>query len=239
MRALPFICLLAFALGIAAQQPRQLDVASVRRHEGTGFKGSQGFFDLNQDSFNRRVSGNRVAEPRCTLIKLISDAYKIRMDRISGGPRWAQEDGEVYDVLAQADGDDTLKPDEARLLLRDLLADRFQLKLRHETKDADAYVLAIAKNGLKVKMLGAPTRLGFTDLQLMLASIALKLEAPLIDKTGLTGEMDFSTVNYRELMADSASLATELEGQLGLHLERTKVPSEFLLIKHAERPSEN
>jgi hypothetical protein len=227
------------ALTIAAQQPPQLEVASIHLHEGRGFKGSVGFFDLNADSFNRRVSGNRFSEPRCTVIKLISDAYKISMDRISGGPSWAQLDGDVYDVMAQAAGDGPLNPDEARLLLRTVLADRFHLKLRHETKDASAFTLTIAKNGLKVKMLGQPTRLGYTDRQLMLSTIAMKLDGPLIDKTGLTGEMDFSTVNYTEMLADSAALASELEGQLGLHLERTKVPSEFLVIESVERPSEN
>jgi hypothetical protein len=232
------LVLLLLSIAIHAQQPRQIEVASIHRHEGVGFKGSQGFFDLNQDSFNRRVSSNRVVEPRCTLKKLISDAYKISLDRISGGPSWAQENGEVYDVLAQALGDEALMPEEARLMLRELLADRFQLKLRHETKDAPAYALTMAKNGLKVKTF-TPTRLGFTDRQLMLSTINMKLDGPLIDKTGITGEIDFSTVNYGEIFAEPASLFSELEDQLGLHLERTKVPSEFLVIERAERPSEN
>ena len=226
---------LLLTLTLAAQQPPQLEVASIHLHEGRGFKGSLGFFDLNPDSFNRRVSGASFAEPRCTLVKLISDAYKVSMDRISGGPSWAQPDGDVYDVMARATGDNLLSPDEARLLLRAILADRFQLKLRHQTKEADAYVLTIAKSGLKLKAATRPGR----DLQLMLASIALKLGAPLLDQTGLTGDLDFSAVDYAGMMAEPAALASELERQVGLHLERTKVPSEFLIIESVERPSEN
>jgi uncharacterized protein (TIGR03435 family) len=66
-----------------------------------------------------------------------------------------------------------------------------------------------------------------------------------VDKTGLAGQYDFSMPVFREwsgshLAEDSeASIFTVLEDSLGLKLEPAKVPMQFLVIDHIERPTEN
>jgi uncharacterized protein (TIGR03435 family) len=73
-----------------------------------------------------------------------------------------------------------------------------------------------------------------------------------VDKTGLTGQYDFSMPMYpgyapwmRKPPADDSSpdstpsIFTVLQDSFGLKLEPTTAPVEFLVIDHMERPSEN
>jgi uncharacterized protein (TIGR03435 family) len=68
---------------------------------------------------------------------------------------------------------------------------------------------------------------------------------PVVDKTGLAGQYDFSMpilaewVSNHEQENSEASIFTTLQESLGLKLEPTKVPVEFLVIDQIERPSEN
>lgn len=70
------------------------------------------------------------------------------------------------------------------------------------------------------------------------------LDRPVIDKTGLTGRFDVRLV-YSEMAEDASddpaglSIFAALEQQLGLKLEASKGPGEFLVIDHAERPTGN
>jgi uncharacterized protein (TIGR03435 family) len=68
-----------------------------------------------------------------------------------------------------------------------------------------------------------------------------------IDKTGLTGRYDYH-LEYQVTMPGQPPpnefggppIAEALEKQLGLHLEKTKVPVEMLIVDHIERtPTEN
>ena len=75
-----------------------------------------------------------------------------------------------------------------------------------------------------------------------------------IDETGLTGKYNFTlqwtpdmaapsddpgTATAPPLDLSGPSLFSALQEQLGLKLESTKGPSEFLVVDHVERPSEN
>jgi uncharacterized protein (TIGR03435 family) len=66
-----------------------------------------------------------------------------------------------------------------------------------------------------------------------------------VDRTGLTGEYDFSFPIYNEWMSNhqdadnEASIFTVIEDSLGLRLEPAKAPMQFLVIDHIERPSGN
>ncbi|MBZ5579445.1 MAG: TIGR03435 family protein [Acidobacteriia bacterium] len=83
--------------------------------------------------------------------------------------------------------------------------------------------------------------------------LGLVLDRPILDKTGLTGKYNFhlefavdqSTPGVLEGFGPpsdappAASIFTVVQQQLGLKLEATKGPREFLVIDHVERPSEN
>ncbi len=93
------------------------------------------------------------------LKALIQYAYDLQTeDMISGLPGWANSAS--FDIQAKMDEDvaTTLKklPREEQfaqrsVMMQALLADRFQLKVHHETKDLPIYSLVIAKGGSKLK----------------------------------------------------------------------------------------
>jgi len=62
-------------------------------------------------------------------------------------PGWL--DSSQFDVAATVPQGATRE--QATLMLQNLLADRFQLKLHHSTKDLSVYILVVAKNGPKLK----------------------------------------------------------------------------------------
>jgi uncharacterized protein (TIGR03435 family) len=89
------------------------------------------------------------------LKMIIAVAYNVpfRDTQLSGGPDWIRSREEVYDIEGEADAD-ALKgltakdrADKMRLMLQALLADRFKLAIRRDTKEQSVYVLPVGKNG--------------------------------------------------------------------------------------------
>ncbi len=77
------------------------------------------------------------------------------------------------------------------------------------------------------------------------------LGRPVVDQTGLTGTCDFAIEFVPELNGaipvgsdftpdpNGPTFDQAVREQLGLKLDSQKAPSEFLIIDHVERPSEN
>ena len=101
--------------------------------------------------------------------------------------------------------------------------------------------------GLGLGMVGR--KVGIADLS---RHLALILDRPILDKTGLTGEFDL----YLNFTPDGAlmgmprgyggpanpnlpNIFAALEEQLGLKLEPANGPVEVLVLDHAERPTQN
>jgi uncharacterized protein (TIGR03435 family) len=153
------------------------------------------------------------------LKTLIANAYGIRQDLISGGPSWVDSQG--FDVEAKVSAEDVeafkkLTGRQRNTLLQALLADRFHLKIHHETKILPMYDLIIAKGGPRLRAnpplppspdaandpeaaksrgmlsIGPGT---FKGQGITMTSIANNLsytvQATVTDKTGLTGDFDF------------------------------------------------
>jgi uncharacterized protein (TIGR03435 family) len=77
------------------------------------------------------------------LKTLIESAYQVQGARIAGGPAWLGTDR--YDIVAR--GAATASKQQVWLMLRSLLADRFKLGLRNESRELPVYSLEVAKNG--------------------------------------------------------------------------------------------
>src|SRR5579864_2956247 len=122
----------AGALALLAQPPR-FEVASIKPH------------DPNAMSRRLQMEPDRLAMGG-TLRLLIMQAYDVHNDQVEGGPPWAQTDS--YDVQAKAPRASTKA--ELRAMLQTLLADRFQLKLRRETRTVAGYILSVDKGGPKL-----------------------------------------------------------------------------------------
>lgn len=130
-----------------AAAPLAFEVASVRLNKSPDFRGG---FDF--------LPGGRFKATNLTLDWVIAVAYNVPpwSTRLSGGPDWIRS--ERFDIEATAvpgaiSQSLSVKAREAKmkLMLQTLLADRFKLILRRESKELPIYTVVVAKNGLKLQ----------------------------------------------------------------------------------------
>lgn len=202
---LPFSVVSFLTLAAAWGQqdaPLVFEVASVRPNKS----GSQRTPSLI-------LPGGRFTATNNTMRALILNAYnQIPPYLLSGGPSWI--DSEAYDVDAKpADGAIPLslrgRPlwEKTRTMLRALLADRFHLEIRTESKEMPLYEISVAKSGPKLTkstldcnanseachgFSGNPRR--FSGMGVDMADLASLLTGyagrPVLDKTGIPGVYD-------------------------------------------------
>ena len=77
---------------------------------------------------------------------LIMRAYDVQSFQVSG-PSWM--DSQRFDVIAKVPDGATRQ--DARIMLQNLLSDRFKLKLHKGSKEALIYELVVARGGIKLK----------------------------------------------------------------------------------------
>jgi uncharacterized protein (TIGR03435 family) len=146
-------CCLTFAVLFAAHAQEanpSFEVASVKPDKRISWVRRPWTPDVNCAGIGHcGVSGNRFIEDYASLDDLIMDAYRVRRYQIVNAPSWADTGQDVYQIEAKAAGD-SLTLDQARLMLQNLLKDRFQLKIHHETRDLPVYALMPGKNGTKL-----------------------------------------------------------------------------------------
>jgi len=139
MKRFALLCLLLILIATAslAEDPR-FELADV--HVSPTARG----FAQN---FGGVLREGRYVNRDATMIDLITAAYGVPEDAIAGGPGWLGSD--LFDVVAKVPSGTT--PATAKLMLRSLLAERFQLVVRNETHPIPRYVLSVGKNGPKMK----------------------------------------------------------------------------------------
>jgi hypothetical protein len=103
------------------------------------------------------LPGGNFRAVNVSLNQLITWSYNIRCGKdcgnyLSGGPGWASS--QRFDILAkpaqpEATTDQRVLQDQARQRLRALLTERFQLRIRQETKEMPVFALVVMKNGHK------------------------------------------------------------------------------------------
>ena len=178
-------------------------------------------------------------------------AWDLKDYEISG-PDWIKSENR-YDIIANAPGAAT--EDEMRLMLRNLLRERFQMKIRRETRNLDVYVLGLGKGEPKVKEASADEQssLGGTDpkgsvkftkqpISRFTFMLTRRLDKPALDETGLKGLYDF-TIDLSGLGfngnppedTSAPSVFTTVPENLGLRLEAAKRPVDILVVDHAEK----
>jgi uncharacterized protein (TIGR03435 family) len=249
-RMLRIACPLAFALcglrGQALPSLPSFEVASIRPVDRTGQMGHG----------SMAVSGPHITFTGYTLRGLILYAYDMRNYQISGGPDWMAS--VTYTVAAKAEGNAAPETAEVRAMLQRLLAERFEVKLHHETKEFRLYLLEPAKTGPKLTLsIARRTTMQMGPGHLMMAKattaqmaalLSSVINRPVIDQTRMNGEFDFSLDSSDINMARMAppdeelsgpSIFTAIQEQLGLRLEPSKGPIEILVIDHAVKPADN
>ena len=261
----------AVASAMHAQTPApQLEVATVKPSDPA--KQHLGLYWRQPDGF--KLEGT-------TLRGMIGNAYGVPSSvkgLVQGGSAWMLSD--AFDVQVKVDPATTERwskmpqqavDEERRAVMRELLVERFQLKLHREMREMPAFVLTVAKGGSKLQspaaekdlQTGVPqSRINFPGRGQMQGHFALlsnlsrsltgepEVEGrPVVDKTGLTGQYDFT---LRWMPVDTGagapstdpgeqwpSLFTALEEQLGLKLIPEKEQVEVIVVDSVEKPSEN
>lgn len=94
-----------------------------------------------------------------SLLRLIATAYEVVEENVAGGPDWIRSESYTYQVEAKAEATATVTKNQMQAMLQTLLADRFNLKFRRETKEGTGYTLTVARNGLKVQQAATEEKL--------------------------------------------------------------------------------
>lgn len=134
------VCIVS-ALAAFAQtsgRPAEFEVASVKVNT----------VGANEAWRGRENVGNTPASLTMQNVRLrtaMAWAYRVQGAQISG-PTWLES--ERYDIFAKAAS--AVGEEQIRLMLQKLLADRFKLTFHRNTREISAYVLVVAKGGLKV-----------------------------------------------------------------------------------------
>ena len=197
---------------LAAQQqsstPR-FEVASIKLWQPPTTRATSGtvvFAPVGSGIFNRST----------TVARLIAEAYEVQDFQLSGGEDWVRT--ERYDVAARAGRE--VSPTELRDMVKALLADRFHLRVRTETREMPILELRLARSDGRVgpnlhncstgkrvpeEPFRAPTggAVAVSDCAdgvRYLATIASRqLQMTVVDKTGLTGQWWFNVYYASEL----------------------------------------
>ncbi len=239
MRAAALILVTAWCL-----RGQEFEVASVKIHPTTS-----GSVDGTQERSGIEETGGRVTIENLPLRVLIEIAYDVR-DYQLVGPNWLSSIRVDIDAKPPAG----YKHDQLRVLLRNLLADRFKLAVHHGSKQTSGYALLSAKGDRKLHEAAGPR--GFFTARPGLISgkrvsmgefagaLADMLERPVVDKTGLTAAYDLRLEWTPDLAAEPSepglSLFTALREQLGLSLRSQKVRVDLLIVDRAEKaPTDN
>lgn len=190
----------------SAGKPLDFDAVSVKPDKS----GNGNMFRIMAQSDGYSITG--------PLKMVLSFAYGIREDLISGLPGWAAD--ARYEIAAKVAGSDVdafkkLGKDQRTPMLQSVLADRFKLKAHTETKELPIYDLVVTKGGPKLQEAKADDgyangikgpdgtahagmmamRPGmFTGQGIAVSGLvdvlSREVHRTVIDKTGLTGKYD-------------------------------------------------
>lgn len=177
-----------------------------------------------------------------TLRNLIEMAYSMKSYQFAGGPTWINQ--ERFDITYTG-GEPTGNSQSlvSNAALKEILAERFHLVLRQETKPGPVFALVVGEGGAKLAA-GKPQNAPGTNEPLLsmrvmekdghgeiaitggpgglAESLSSQVGRPIVDKTGLTG---IYNINFHWSTASPDKISSDLQEQLGLAL----VPQEGLV----------
>ena len=172
-------------------------------------------FTSNPFMHGNSIQGDRYFLTQATMVDLIATAYSVDATNVQGGPAWLERDR--YDIRAKVPPKTT--PDDIKLMLRALLADRFHLVVKTGSAPMPTYILSAGSG--KPKMTesegtgegsciplppppnptpGTPSYITVNCKNLTMAALADTLHnfaggylnQPVVDETNLAGTWDFT-----------------------------------------------
>ena len=122
----------AFCAVLVAQAPVAFDVASIKPNN-SGAVGEQVRF---------YPPSGRVQMTNVTVKRMIQNAYALQDQQIAGGPGWIASDH--FDIVANSETPN-LSPQDRWMMVRTLLAERFQLKMHTEAREQSVFALVLSR----------------------------------------------------------------------------------------------
>jgi uncharacterized protein (TIGR03435 family) len=196
-----------------------------------------------------------------TMHMFIVRAYGITNGQLGGEPDWFKN--HLYSIVAVTSARASLN--QMMLMLRHVLADRFQLKLRQEDRDMPVYALEVAAGGPKFKELKpgedpldatAPPDVfarSFTSMEDLTNTLngvfggRLTVDRPVVDRTHLTGSYNMQLWTEIETQTDGLgsrilqfpNLFHDMQSQLGLKVVPDHVRMPYFVVEGAAAPTAN
>jgi len=190
-----------------------------------------------------------------TLLECLRFAYGITNNFQIVAPDWMHSTEYRFNVIAKAPAATALP--ELRLMLQNLIAERFQMKLHHEQRPLEYLALSVSKNGLKMPAARAgsdasdnaqvPGRISSNSMSMtqFTALLAEFLRQPVLDSTGLSGWFDIKLhwtppptppdASGPAPAAAASAIFAAVEDQLGLVLQPMKGPLDVIVVDQAEK----
>lgn len=184
----------------------------------------------------------------------------------SWDPMVMRDNTGLYQIEARSAG--PISEDVCRQMVLRLMADRFKMTAHHESRETAAFALTVAKNGPKLtkavegdglgnqivisgRPMGVPRGATGPAPPWTMARLADFLQPfatgrPVVDRTGIEGEFHIA-LNFSPDQPAGADpppnagpdIRTAIQEQLGLRLDSVKVPFDYVVIDHIEKPGAN
>jgi uncharacterized protein (TIGR03435 family) len=210
-------------------------------------------------------TGNRFVAHQATPLDLITTAYKVDADAVTGGPPGLAFDR--YDIAAKLPAG--TKESDTQRMLQSLLTDRFKLVAEAQTKPLPSFLLKLGKGANKMKPAADPASgsdcqyhpstpetpntqppptvtLNCTNMTMEQFAEELRdfgwqsLNHPVVDTTGLKGTWDFDFLFTWQPGTPGALTLFDSVDKLGLKLEAGTAPRPAIAITSmAETPTPN
>lgn len=154
------------------------------------------------------VRGQEVITINTTLSDLITMAFDLHRQQITGGPAWFESD--KFDITGKPEVPGQPNVTQLKIMIQKLLVDRFQLKFHNEKKELSVYAITVGKTGSKLAKSqsdpnglpglffgrGASSGMTFNVRNATIAEVASVLQGsvldkPVADQTGLSEKYDF------------------------------------------------
>lgn len=257
----PLLVFLLLTMPAWAQRVERQPVFEAATIKMTGAKGGGGH--------SRESDAPGLFRGSMTLKNYIMTAYNVKDFQVSGGPNWI--DDTTYEILGKLEQRPDIEnpvttrnagsrdEEQLHIALQALLADRFQLKFHHESKEVPAYALTAVKGKFKLQPVPDSGQCGTSsngdanghkliatciDMKRFASFLARVLRQTVSDQTAIQGLYSFGLQWTTDDLANGStsqldSLFSALHDQLGLRLEPKKTSMDIIVVDRAERPSDN
>ena len=175
-----------------------------------------------------RVQDSNINLRNLTLTEIVRNVYDVHPNLLIGLPAWASS--QKFDITGKPDVPGQPNQDQLKIMLRKLLADRFQFKFHKDQRELPVFSLSVVKSGAKITRNEAKAdgkneakndtsgvifrgqgsvllnNLSMDEFCKMLQSAAL--DRPVVNQTKLEGKYTFSLVwTPEQLVAATANQA--------------------------------